>query len=44
VVVVSAAWVEGGLAMRAQVAAVHVFADRQFVAAGSAKNCANVPF
>ncbi len=43
VVVVSATWVEGGPAEWAQVAAVHVFPDRQFVPAGSAENCPNVP-
>ena len=42
-VVVSAAWVEAGPAEWAQVAAVHVLPDGQFVPAGSAENCSNVP-
>jgi hypothetical protein len=43
VVVISAAWVEAGPAEWAKVAAVHVFPDRQFVAASSAENCPKVP-
>ena len=42
-VVVSAAWVEASPAEWAKVAAVHVLLDRQFVPAGSAENCPNVP-
>jgi hypothetical protein len=43
VVVVSAAWIKARPAEWARVAAVHIFADRQFVPAGSAENCPNVP-
>ncbi len=42
--VVSAAGIEASLAVRAQVAAVHVFADRQLIPAGSAENRSNIPF
>ena len=42
-VVAPAAWVEAGPAERAKVAAVHVLSDGQFVPAGSAENCSNVP-
>jgi hypothetical protein len=43
VVVTPAAWIEARLAEWARVAAVHVFADRQFVPAGSAENCPDLP-
>jgi hypothetical protein len=42
-VVIPAAWVEASPAVRAQVAAVHVFANRHFVATCSAENRPNVP-
>jgi hypothetical protein len=42
-VVFSAPWVEAGPALRARVAAAHVFADRQFVSTCSTENCPNIP-
>jgi hypothetical protein len=43
VVVISAAWIEPRPAQWARVAAVQVFADRQFVPARSAEDCPNIP-
>jgi hypothetical protein len=40
---VSTARIETSLAMWAQVTAIHVFADRQFVSADPAENRSNVP-
>jgi hypothetical protein len=43
VVVIPAARVERCVTERAKIAAVHIFADGEFMSARPAKNCANAP-